>query len=151
MIDGCPLIGNNSYNSIKYQIHPPSRLPTRKRTNNPSVGSFINHSMNIALITSQIFSQIKDGTLVILVYDRETVLQVVHNRRHCFQKDLPCRGAQIATHTRSTSKKSTQNPTRHSRQSDHRIHKIFQGATPLSYPQRSWPAPERTQGFCGRL
>ena len=38
-----------------------------------------------------------------LVYDRDTVLQVVHIRGHGFQKVLPCRGAQIATHTRSTS------------------------------------------------
>ena len=44
-----------------------------------------------------------------LVYDRETVLQVVHNRGHGFQKVLPCRGAQIATHTRSTSEKPNQN------------------------------------------
>src|SRR5215216_4526559 len=127
MIDGCPLIGNNSYNSIKYQIHPPPRLPTRKRTNNPSVGSFINHSMSIALFTSQVLSQLKSGTLVILVYDRETMLQVVHNREHGFQKDLPCRGAQIATHTRSTSEKPNQNPTRHSQQSDHMIQKYFRG------------------------
>ena len=55
--------------------------------------------MSVALFTSQVLSQIKSGTLVILVYDRETVLQVVHNRGHGFQKDLPCRGAQIATHT----------------------------------------------------
>src|SRR4051812_46547317 len=78
----------------------------------PSVGSFINHSVSIALFTSQLFSQIKSGTLVMLVYDRETVLQVVHNRGHGFQKFLPCRGAQIATHTRSTSEKPNQNPTR---------------------------------------
>ena len=103
--------------------------------------------MKVAPFTSQVFSQIKDGTLVILVYDRETVLQVVHNREHGFQKDLPCRGAQIATHTRSTLEKPNQNPTRLSRQSIHKIHKIFQGATPLSYPRRSWPAPRRTQRF----
>ena len=72
----------------------------------PSVGSFIIHSMSVALFTSQVLSQIKSGTLVILVYDRETVLQVVHNRGHGFQKDLPCRGAQIATHARSTSGKT---------------------------------------------
>ena len=60
--------------------------------------------MSVALFTSQVLSQIKSGTLVILVYVRETVLQVVHYRGHGFQKDLPCRGAQIATHTRSTSK-----------------------------------------------
>ena len=34
-------------------------------------------------------------------------------RGHGFQKVLPCRGAQIATHTRSTSEKPNQNPTRH--------------------------------------
>ena len=39
-----------------------------------------------------------------LVYDRDIVLHVVHNRGHGFQKVLPCRGAQIATHTRSTRK-----------------------------------------------
>ena len=33
-------------------------------------------------------------TLVIVIYGREIVLQVVHNRGHGFQKDLPCRGAQ---------------------------------------------------------
>src|SRR5215216_5723348 len=117
----------------------------------PVIGTFIIHSIVVKLITSHILSQIYNTTLVMLVYDRDTMLQVVQNRGHGFQKDLPCRGAQIATHTRSTSEKPTQNPTRHSRQSDHRIHKIFQEATPLSYPQRSWPAPRRTQGFCGRL
>src|SRR3954470_12789399 len=93
----------------------------------PSVGSFIIHSMSVALFTSQLRSQIKSGTLVILVYERETVLQVVHNRGHGFQKVLPCRGAQIATHTRSTSEKPTQNPTRHSRQSNRKIQKCFRG------------------------
>src|SRR3954468_16789183 len=93
----------------------------------PSVGSLINHSVSIALFTGQVLSQIKSGTLVILVYDRETVLQVVHNRGHGFQKVLPCMGAQIATHTRSTSQKPNQNPTRPSRQSDHRIQKYFRG------------------------
>src|SRR3954462_12597702 len=100
----------------------------------PSVGSFIIHSVSIALFTSQVLSQIKSGTLVMLVYDRETVLQVVHNRGHGFQKVLPCRGAQIATHTRSTSEKPNQNPTRPSRQSNHKIQKYFRGATPLSRP-----------------
>ena len=33
-----------------------------------------------------------------LVYGRDTVLQVVHNHGHGFQKDLPCRGAQQHTH-----------------------------------------------------
>src|SRR3954467_3089057 len=93
----------------------------------PSVGSFINHSMSIALFTSQVIRQVKSGTLVILVYDRETVLQVVHNRGHGFQKVLPCRGAQIATHTRSTSEKPNQNPTRPSRLSNHKIQKYFRG------------------------
>ena len=83
--------------------------------------------MSVALFTSQVLSQIKSGTLVILVYDRETVLQVVHNREHGFQKVLPCRGAQIATHTRYASEKPNQNPTRQSRQSDHRIQKYFRG------------------------
>src|SRR3954462_7456355 len=69
-----------------------------------------------------------------LVYDRDTVLQVVHNRGHGFQKVLPCRGAQIATHTRSTSEKPNQNPTRPSRQSNHKIQKYFRGGTPLSRP-----------------
>src|SRR3954470_20588991 len=114
--------------TVTPQIHPPPRLPTRKRTNNPpSVGSFIIHSMSIALFTSQLFSQIKSDTLVMLVYDQETVLQVVHNRGHGFQKVLPCRGAQIATHTRSTSEKPNQNPTRPSRQSNRKIQKYFRG------------------------
>src|SRR5215216_2608021 len=43
-------------------------------------------------ITSQVLSQIKSGTLVILVYDRETVLQVVHNRGHGFQKVFTLQG-----------------------------------------------------------
>src|SRR3954469_16858517 len=93
----------------------------------PSVGSFIIHSTSVALFTSQLLSQIKNGTLVILVYDRETVLQVVHNRGHGFQKVLPCRGAQIATHTRSTSEKPNKNPTRLSRQSNHMSQKYFRG------------------------
>src|SRR3954462_3448261 len=93
----------------------------------PSVGSFIIHSMSVALFTSQLLSQIKGGTLVILVYDRETVLQVVHNHGHGFQKVLPCRGAQIATHTRSTSEKPNQNPTRLSRQSNHKFRNISGG------------------------
>ena len=78
----------------------------------PVVGTFIIHSIVVKLITSHILSQIYSTTLVMLVYDRDTVLQVVHNRGHGFQKDLPYRGAQIATHTRSTSEKPTQNPTR---------------------------------------
>src|SRR3954469_11048865 len=90
--------------------------------------------MNVALFSSQLLSQINRGTLVILVYDRETVLQVIHNRGHGFQKVLPCRGAQIATHTRSTSEKPNQNPTRPSRQSNHKIQKYFRGATPWSTP-----------------
>src|SRR3954468_21075667 len=61
------------------------------------------HSIIVKLITSQLLSQIYSTTLVTVVYDRDTVLQVVHNRGHGFQKVLPCRGAQIATHTRSTS------------------------------------------------
>ena len=65
----------------------------------PVVGIFIIHSIVVKLITSHILSQIYNTTLVMLVYDRDTVLQVVHNRGHGFQKDLPCRGAQIATHT----------------------------------------------------
>src|SRR3954464_6534452 len=103
----------------------------------PSVVRFIIHSMSIALYTSQLFSQIKSGSLVILVYDRETVLQVVHNRGHGFQKVLPCRGAQIATHTRSTSEKPNQNPTRPSRQSNHKIQKYFRGPPLGVHPRRS--------------
>src|SRR3954471_12209044 len=103
----------------------------------PSVGSFIIHSMSVALFTSQLLSQIKSGTLVILVYERETVLQVVHNRGHGFQKVLPCRGAQIATHTRPTSEKPNQNPTRHSRQINHKIQKYFRGPPLGVHPQRS--------------
>ena len=61
--------------------------------------------MSVAVFTSQVLSQVKSGTLFIRVYDRETVLQVVHNRGHGFQKDLPCRDAQIETHAQSTSEK----------------------------------------------
>jgi hypothetical protein len=57
-----------------------------------SVGSFIIHSMSVALFTSQLLSQIKSGTLVLLVYDRETVLQVVHNRGHGFSKRFTLQG-----------------------------------------------------------
>src|SRR3954470_18676753 len=103
----------------------------------PSVGNFINHSMSVVLFTNQLLSQIKSGTLVMLVYGRETVLQVVHNRVHGFQKVLPCRGAQIATHTRSTSEKPNQNPTRPSRQSNHRIRKYFRRPPLKVDPQRS--------------
>src|SRR4051812_2241491 len=100
----------------------------------PSVGSFINHSMSIALFTSQLLSQIKSGTLVILVYDRETVLQVVHNRGHGFQKVLPCRGAPNSnTHSinlgKTKSKPNEAFTTKQSQDSE-----IFQGATPLSRP-----------------
>ena len=82
-----------------------------------------------------------------LVYDRDTVLQVVHNRGHGFQKVLPCRGAQIATHTRSTSEKPNQNPTRLSRQSNHRIQKYFRGPPLGVHPQQSKLAPRRTPRF----
>src|SRR3954468_19483717 len=44
-----------------------------------------------------------------------------------FRKFLPGRGAPIATHTRSTSEKPNQNPTRSSRQSNHKIQKYFRG------------------------
>src|SRR3954468_20329709 len=95
------------------------------------------HSIIVKLITSQLLSQIYSTTLVIVVYDRDTVLQVIHNRGHVFQKVLPGRGAQIAAHTRSTSEKPNQNPTRLSRQSNHRIHKYFR-APPLGvHPQQS--------------
>src|SRR3954467_13799228 len=113
----------------------------------PTVVSFINHSLSVALFTSQLFSQVKSGTLVMLVYDRETVLQVVHNRGHGFQKVLPCRGAQIATHTRSTSEKPKQNPTRPSRQSNHKIQKHFRGPPLGVHPQRSKQGRRRTQGL----
>ena len=82
-----------------------------------------------------------------LVYGRDTVLQVVHNRGHGFQKVLPCRGAQIATHTRSTSEKPNQNPTRLSRQSNHRIQKYFRGPPLKVDPQRSRPVSETDSGF----
>src|SRR3954467_8411592 len=100
----------------------------------PSVGSFVNHSMSIALFTSQVLSQIKSGTLVMLVYGRETVLQVVHNRGHGFQKVLPCRGAQIATHTRSTSEKTKSKPNEAFTTKQSQDSEIFQGATPWSTP-----------------
>jgi len=72
---------------------------TQITTDPPVVGIFIIHFIIVKLITSHILSQIYSITLVMLVYDRDTVLQIVHNRGHGFQKDLPCRGAQIATHT----------------------------------------------------
>src|SRR4051812_45198454 len=90
--------------------------------------------MSVALFTSQLLSQIKRGTLVMLVYDRETMLQVVHNRGHGFQKVLPCRGAQIATHTRSTSEKPNQNPNEAFTTKQSQDSEIFQGATPWSTP-----------------
>ena len=89
-------------------------------TDPPVVGIFIIHTIVVKLITSHILSQIYSTTLVMLVYDRDTMLQVVHDHGHGFQKVLPCRGAQIATHTRSTSEKPNQNPTRLSRKSNHR-------------------------------
>src|SRR4051812_25514759 len=107
--------------------------------------------MSVALFTSQLLRQIKSGTLVIVVYDRDTVLQVVHNRGHGFQKVLPGRGAQIATHTRSTSEKPNQNPTRLSRQSNHKIQKYFRGPPLGVHPQRTKLAPRRTRGLGGRL
>src|SRR4051812_9092122 len=90
--------------------------------------------MSIALFTSQLLSQIKSGTLVILVYDREIVLQVVHNRGHGFQKVLPCRGAQIATHTRSTSEKTKSKPNEAFTTKQSQDSEIFQGDIPLSIP-----------------
>src|SRR3954463_14559859 len=106
-------------------------------SDNPSkqlLAVLFSHSIIVKLITSQLLSQIYSTTLVIVVYDRDTVLQVVHNRGHGFQKVLPGRGAPIATHTRSTLEKPNQNPTRPSRQSNHRIQNYFRGATPLSRP-----------------
>ena len=123
---------------------------TQITTDPPVVGIFNIHSVILELITSHILSQIYSTTLVMLVYDRDIVLQVVHNRGHGFQKDLPCRGAQIATHSinlgKTNSKPNEAFTTKQSQDSE-----IFQGATPLSYPQRSWPATRRTQGLCGRL
>ena len=81
-----------------------------------------------------------------LVYDRDTVLQVVHNRGHGFQKVLPCRGAQIATHTRYASEKPNQNPTRQSRQSDHRIQKIS-GGHPIKLPAAKLDGSETDPRF----
>src|SRR3954469_15167090 len=103
--------------------------------------------MSVALFTSQLLSQIKSGTLVMLVYDRETVLQVVHIRGHGFQKVLPGRGAPIATHARSASEKPNQNPTRLSRLNNHKIQKYFRGPPLEVHPQRSKQAPRRTQGL----
>src|SRR5215216_2611808 len=103
------------YNMTRYTLVP------------PVVGTFIIHSIVVKLITSHILSQIYSTTLFMLVYDRDTVLQVIHNRGHGFQKVLPCRGAQIATHTRYASEKPNQNPTRQSRQSNYRIQKYFRG------------------------
>src|SRR3954468_2684099 len=69
-----------------------------------------------------------------LVYDRDTVLQVVHNRGHGFQKVLPGRGAQIATHTRSTLEKTKSKPNEAFTTKQSQDSEIFQGATPLSRP-----------------
>src|SRR3954468_10897335 len=58
------------------------------------------HSIIVKLITSQLLSQIYSTTLVIVVYDRDTVLQVVHNRGHGFQKVLTRPGCTNSnTHT----------------------------------------------------
>ena len=55
----------------------------------------VKHSVILALTY---YTKLKESslstTLVIVIYGREIVLQVVHNRGHDFQKDLPCRGAQ---------------------------------------------------------
>src|SRR4051812_45843138 len=67
-----------------------------------------------------------------LVYGRDTVLQVVHNRGHGFQKVLPGRGAPIATHTRSTSEKTKSKPNEAFTTKQSQDSEIFQGATPLS-------------------
>src|SRR3954470_10805243 len=71
----------------------------------------------------------------------------VHNRGHGFQKVLPCRGAQIATHTRSTLEKPNQNPTRHSRQSNHRIQKTISGGHPIKLPATKLAGSETDSRF----
>src|SRR3954470_13401011 len=86
-----------------------------------------------------------------LVYGRDTVLQVVHNRGHGFQKVLTRPGCTNSnTHTinlgKTKSKPNEAFTTKQSQDSE-----IFQGATPLSYPQRSKQAPRWTQGLGIRL
>src|SRR3954469_22022115 len=67
-----------------------------------------------------------------LVYGRDTVLQVVHNRGHGFQKDLTRPGCTNSnTHTINLGKtKSKPNEVFTTEQSQDS--EIFQGATPLS-------------------
>src|SRR3954470_24854996 len=69
-----------------------------------------------------------------LVYDRDTVLQVVHNRGHGFQKVLTRPGCTNSnTHTINLGKtKSKPNEVFTTKQSQDS--EIFQGATPLSRP-----------------
>src|SRR3954469_11944706 len=69
-----------------------------------------------------------------LVYDRDTVLQVVHNRGHGFQKVLTRPGCTNSnTHSinlrKTKSKPNEAFSTKQSQDSE-----IFQGATPLSTP-----------------
>src|SRR3954467_1237702 len=69
-----------------------------------------------------------------VVYDRDTVLQVVHNRGHGFQKVLTRSGCTNSnTHTidlgKTKSKPNEAFTTEQSQDSE-----IFQGATPLSRP-----------------
>jgi len=59
-MDGRSLINSNSYMSnIINLARPPSRLLTRRRKNNPSVGNFINHFLSVVLITSHVLVKLK--------------------------------------------------------------------------------------------
>src|SRR3954470_16955201 len=81
-----------------------------------------------------------------VVYDRDTVLQVVHNREHGFQKVLPAGGTNSNTRTINLEKnqmKTQRGITTEQLQDSYK----FQGATPPSYPLRSLPAPRWTQRF----
>src|SRR4051812_38139439 len=82
-----------------------------------------------------------------LVYDRETVLQVVHNRGHGFHKYLPCRGTQIATYARSTSQKPNKNPTRHHDKAFARFINDFRGH-PTKLPAMKLVGFATDRGFC---
>ena len=98
----------------------------------------------VKLITRHVKVKFYNTTLVIVVYDRDTVLQVVHNCGHGFQN--PAGGTNSNIHTINLGKnqiKTQRGITTEQLQDSYK----FQGATPPSYPRRSWPAPRRTQGL----
>src|SRR3954464_761266 len=84
-----------------------------------------------------------------LVYGRDTVLQVVHNRGHGFQKVLTRPGCTNSdTHTidlgKTKSKPNEAFTTEQSQDSE-----IFQGATPLSRPATKLAEFETGSRFVG--